>query len=474
NSSSTSLFYRGCEAKYTKAKERLFKLYHHRFIDRIQVNNDIGYLLLIKGRDAIAKHRSIDPKALEIDWTSDANRRSDQHWMHLLGNNAVRLRIYIGIKKLQSLYLLNQAPVTPEIRETAKQLIEVGWSRSRVWEKINFLLYTRQILKEDIADPATWLKQAVKTNKRKPKGFALQEFVSPFSSLKDAEEGFVLRNWLTDRDLSRLKADEKLKVWYTPPNGRQPRSGIVELDDEFEIVTPWQDKGACKHFIVMGEYDNMTRTLELSIPSKLDADDPSFANKMAKCVAMLNDGVYTKIRGRKLDKIFIVVNGGPRAVENRLEIIRKCGGHNAFFITSLEVLQKLENEADILIAPIWRKAGDTAENYYPLIGTSWMERVERYLKQQKTSKNIISIEITAIRQEAKRRFRQVALLELTKAQLKRVTQVKRQGQKHADKLLRNFYTQKLGQTYSQTLAIFADKVAQKRYEQLQEGHKKAR
>jgi len=86
----------------------------------------------------------------------------------------------------------------------------------------------------------------------------------------------------------------------------------------------------------MGEYDNLTRTLEATTPPKPDQDDPSFANKMAKCVAMLNNGIYTKVRGRKLDKIFIVVNGGSQAVENRLKVIRACGGGERIFCGIVE------------------------------------------------------------------------------------------------------------------------------------------
>lgn len=447
---------------YTKAPERLFKLYHHRFIDRIQVNGEMVYVLLTKGRDEIARQRGVDPKSL--DWEPDHNRRSHHHWVHLLGNNEVRLLIYLGIEQLQSLYILNQAPLDPDIREAAKPLIEVGWSRSRVWEKINYLVYTRQTLQQPVADPGIWLKQAVEKNRRASRGFDAKKFVSPLTAVNHREEGFILRDWLTDLDLSRLKTAQKLRVEYAPPQGRQQRPGVVELDDEFEIVTPWLDKkGNRQSFKMMGEYDNLTRQLEAMTPPKQDKDDPTFANKMAKCVAMLNDGVYTKVRGQRLDKIFIVCNGGPRAVENRLRVIRTCGGQNAFFVVSLNVLKALKNPVNILVAPIWRKAGDAEEQYYPLIGLSGAERLEKILRKQQRSPAEITATLSDIQRVAKRQLYQTIASELDEAQLARVKQAKTQGQGH--KLLRSFCTQHWGQTYTQALAVFESKVAQQRYEE---------
>jgi hypothetical protein len=455
---------------YTKAPERLLKLYHHRFVDRLKVNGEMVYVLLARGQEEIARQRGIEPKSL--DWEPDHNRRSHHHWAHLLGNNEVRILIYLGIERLQSLYILNQAPLDLKIRDAARQLIETGWSRSRVWEKINYLLYIQQELPQVIADPAAWLTQAVEKNIRQPKGFEAEKFVSPLSAVNEREEGFILRDWLTDLDLSRLKAAKKLKVEYTPPLGQQRRFGVVELDDEFEVVTPWLDRGKRKSFVLMGEYDNLKRTLEATTPPKQDKDDPTFANKMAKCVAMLNDGVYTKVRGSKLDKIFIVCNGGPRAVENRLQVIRNCGGENAFFVVSLEVLRQLRNPADILLAPIWRKAGDSQETYYPLIGQSGLERFRQLLKRNQIAEGEIAKAEAEIQREAKRRFYQTILSELNEAQAERVKQARERGRDQASTLLHSFYAQRWGQTHAQGLAIFADKVAQQRYEaklqQLQE------
>jgi len=221
---------------YSKIGQRLLKLYHHRFIDRIKVNGEMVYVLLVRGRDEIARQRGVDPKFL--DWEPDHNRRSNQHWAHLLGNNEVRILIYLGIERLQSLYILSQIPLDSKIREAAEKLIKQGWSRGRVWEKIDYLIYTQQELKQPITDPGAWLIQAVDKNRRQPQGFKSKEFVSPLSTVNEREEGFILRDWLTDRDLSRLKADQKLRVQYTPPKGQQPRSGEVELDDEFDVITP--------------------------------------------------------------------------------------------------------------------------------------------------------------------------------------------------------------------------------------------
>lgn len=449
---------------YTKAPERLFKLYHHRFIDRIQVNGKVVYVLLAKGRDAIARQREVDPKSL--DWEPDHNRRSYHYWVHLLGNNEVRILIHLGIERLQSLHLLNQAMLEPDIREAAKPLIKTGWSRDRVWEKINHLLYIRQELKQTIADPGGWLKQAVEENRRPPKGYVSKQFISPFSAVNDTVEGFLLRDWATDLDLSRLNAAQKLYVDYVPPKGKSSRSGVVELDDEFEIVTPWVDKkGRRQTFRMMGEYDNLTRQLEATTPLKQDKDDPTFANKMAKCVAMLNDGVYTRVRGQKLDKIFIVCNGGPRAVENRVNVIRTCGGKNAFFLVSLNVLKALKNPADILIAPIWRKAGDSEERYCPLIGFSGLERLEKLLRNRQQSQAQITATLQEVHQKARRQLTRTALSELNEAQLERVKQAQEQGQ--ASTLLQGFYTQRWGQTYVQALAIFENRVALQRCEEFQ-------
>jgi len=217
----------------------------------------------------------------------------------------------------------------------------------------------------------------------------------------------------------------------------------------------------------MGEYDNLTRTLEATTPPKPDQDDPSFANKMAKCVAMLNNGIYTKVRGRKLDKIFIVVNGGSQAVENRLKVIRACGGENAFFVVSLNVLTQLTNQSDVLTAPVWRKAADAQERYYPLIGQSWWERLEQLLRQCQIPPAKIATELAAVEREAKRRLHRAVLAELNEAQLERVKN-KRARNGQASKLLRSFYTQRKGQTYAQGLAIFADKMAERLYKRMQQ------
>lgn len=448
---------------YTKAPERLFKLYHHRFIDRIRVNGEIVYVLLARGRDEIARQRGVDPKSL--DWEPDHLRRSQHHFDHLHKNNQVRILIYLGVERLQSLYILNQAPLAPQTRNAATTLIQTGWSRDRVWEKINYLIYTQQELEQPISDPGQWLKQAVEKNMRQPKGFEASQFISPLSAVNEHEEGWILRDWLTDLDLARLKAAHKLRVNYTPPNGGQQRPGVVELDDEFVVITPRLDKGKRKTFVLMGEYDNLNRTLEATTPPKQDKDDPTFANKMAKCVAMLNDGIYTRIRGRRLDKVFIVCNGGPQAVENRLQVIRHCGGENAFFLVSLEVLKQLTNPADILLAPIWRRASDSQENYYPLLGQSWLERWRHLLIQEQLSSADLAREESEVHREARRRFYQTILSNLNEAQAKRVRRARERGPDQASKLLQSFYTQRWGQTYAQGLAIFADKVAQQRYEE---------
>jgi len=143
------------------------------------------------------------------------------------------------------------------------------------------------------------------------------------------------------------------------------------------------------------------------------------------------------------------------------------GGENAFFVVSLNVLTQLTNQSDVLTAPVWRKAADAQERYYPLIGQSWWERLEQLLRQCQIPPAKIATELAAVEREAKRRLHRAVLAELNEAQLERVKN-KRARNGQASKLLRSFYTQRKGQTYAQGLAIFADKMAERLYKRMQQ------
>lgn len=478
------LLFREPGSEYSRASKRLFKLFHHGFVKRIQVDGEIAYLLLARGRDAIAEHLKIDRS--QVDWTPDHNRPSNEHFSHLVRNNWARIYLYLSVKYHQSVFILDQAPLASVIRQAGKSLLEVGWSRERVWEKIDYLVYTQAQLGETIADPEAWLIQAVVTNRKKPTGFDAKTFVSPLTAVDADTEGFVLRDWLTDRDLGRLNDKHKLKVEYTPLGGTGKRSGVVEMDDEFELATPWQEKGKRQSFILMGEYDNQTRPLEHRLLKDSEEDDSSMAKKIAKLVAMMEDKVYTQVRGKKLDKIFFICFGGPESVEHRLQLLRKCGARHAFFITSLQALQ---NPAYTLTAPLWRKAADSEERYYPLIGRSQVEIVEdrlqqtlrkqlmqRLAKTDKYTKEALEATVERVvarlladlrantRQKAKQEFIHRARLDLTERHRERLQRVPAKIREETElTLLKRAHEEATGLAYEQALAIYAETVVEAAY-----------
>lgn len=483
------LLFKEPSSQYSRAGKRLYKLFHHGFVKRIKVDGEIAYLLLTRGRDEIAEQHKIDPS--QVDWTPDHNRPRTEHFSHLVRNNWVRIYLYLAVRFHQSLYILEQAPLDPVVREAATRLIKAGWSRERVWQQIDYLVYTQERLGEPVADPGAWLTQAVQENRKKPPGFEAQAFVSPLSAVDDQEEGFVLRDWLTDRDLGRLNEKHKLKVEYVPLGGKVKRSGIVEMDDEFELATPWQEKGKRQSFILMGEYDNQTRPLKHRLLKDNEADDTSMAKKVAKLVAMLEDKVYTRVRGKKLDKIFFVCFGGAQAVENRLALIRKCGGRNAFFVASLQALQ---HPAYTLTAPLWRKAGDSQERYYPLIGRSQVEIVENNLRKtlrnqlterlRKTNpytQEEIEAKVTQItsqflkklrtrtRDKAVEIFTRRARLHLTERERERLQQVPAKTRANTElALLKRAHEEATGWVFEQALAVYAETVVDEAYVETRE------
>lgn len=478
------LLFREPGSQYTRAGKRLFKLFHHGFVERIMLDGELAYRLLSRGRDEIAQQQKIDRS--QVDWMPDHNRPSSQHFSHLVRNNWVRIYLYLAVKYQQSLFILDQAPLPSEIVEAGKRLIAAGWSRERVFEKIDYLVYTRERLGQTIPDPSVWLTQAVIKNRRKPTGFDAEAFVSPLSAVNEQREGFVLRDWLTDRDLGRLSDKHKLKVEYVPLGGKVKRSGIVEMDDEFELATPWLEKDKRQTFILMGEYDNQTRPLTHRLLKDNEEDDTSMAKKVAKLVAMLEDKIYLQVRGKKLDKIFFVCVGGAQAVENRLQLIRTCGGRNAFFVASLPALR---HPAHVLTSPLWRKAGDSDERYYPLIGRSQVEvvedRLEKTLRAQLTKrlrqrhtypKKVIEAKVAQIcsalltqlrrttRHKAEAEFRRRAYAQLTPREQERLEQVPKSEREQTElALLQRAHEEATGWVYEQALAVYAERVVEAAY-----------
>jgi hypothetical protein len=448
--------------------ERLAKLRQHNFITRQNVEKGVTvFLLTAKGRDLIISGRNVDPGTLWVDPAQIGHTIT--HWDHHLINCELHMMLVKAVDCLNTRYILDHSDLSTEIREVAKHYIESGWSRDRIFTRVNHLLYLQQSY-QPVKHPVEWLREAIEANIPKPKGFSPKTFVSPLDRVNLATEGYQILNWKNDIALSRLKADQRLGVEYIPLNGKSPRLGQVEADHELTVgFFSLESSRPSRSYTLMLEFDSGSRPLELSTVAPRDADDNSFSTQIIKKVAMLETNAYQQIRGHRLDRIGVVVNGGEQAVENRVRMIEdRCRGKNAFMVASLETLKSLKNPSHFLTAPMWRRCGETTERYYPLIGTSSLDRYLQETRRKTKSETAVAELRGEIYEAAKRELYISLLSELDQAQMEQLIKEAEKGAAAANTWLSRWYAQRYGPTYLQSLAIFVDLEAERRKEEIKE------
>ena len=438
--------------------DRLDKLRVHSYIARVEARKGVTvFLLTAKGKNLLIKRGNFDPRPLWLDPEQIENTIT--HWEHHLVNCELGMMFDKAVDCLNSLHILEHSDLPTEIRETAKQYIRRGWSRNRVFTALNHLLYLEQSQK--IANPTGYLRQAIETNKPKPKGFSVKTFRSSLDKVDLTAEGYQILNWKNDLELSRLTADQRLQVEYTPLYGQNTRSGQVEADQELTIAIFNSDnRRPDRAYTLMLEYDSGSRPLELSTIAPADSDDNSFSTQIRKKVAMLESKTYQRIRGQKLDRIAIVCDGGPKALENRVQQVEKCGGKQKFMLVSLDTLRRLKDPGHVLTAPIWRRCGETTERYYPLIGTSYLDRCLQKTRRTTKSEEMVSQLKYEIYESARREMYVALLSMLSPDELTRLSEEK--GSAALSTWLNRWYSQRYGPTYFQSLAIFADLEAERK------------
>ena len=443
--------------------ERLDKLRTHNFITRIEVEKDLTvFMLTAKGRDLITKRRSVAPGTF---WAEPEQiRNTITHWAHHLINCELHTMLCKAIDCLNSLYILDHSDLPADIRAVAKLYTQRGWSRDRIFTRVNHLLYLQQS-RRPVEHPVEWLQEAIETNRAKPKGFSPKTFVSPLDRVNLATEGYQILDWKNDIALSRLKSDQRLWVKYTPLNGEDMRSGQIEADHELTVacLSPESSRPS-RSYTLMLEYDSGSRPLELSSVAGSDADDNSFSTQIKKKVAMLESKTYQNVRGQNLDRIAIACKGGPRALEARVSQVEKCGGKQKFMLASLETLRTLKNPCHILTAPVWRRCGETTERYYPLIGASNLDRLLQKTRQQTESEKEVAQLREEIYQTARRELYISVLSELDPVQIAQLMIEAQKGRAAVNAWLSRWYSQRYGPTFSESLAIFADLEAERRIE----------
>jgi len=440
--------------------ERLDKLGHHRLITRKEVEKGVTvFLLTANGRDLITHQGTVDPGALWLD--PEQVETTITHWQHHLTNCELHLMIGKAVDGLNALYILDHADLPPDIREVAKGYIQNGWSRDRVFTRVNQLLYLQQ--SQPVESPVEWLGEAIETNIAKPKGFSPKTFASPLDTVTLTAEGYKILAWKNDLALSRLPPDQRLWVDYSPLNGKGTRSGQVEADHELTLAffSPGSSKPS-RSYTLMMEYDSGSRPITLSTVAPRDADDNSFSTQIRKKVAMLEANTYQRVRGRRLDRICVVVGGKEQAVENRVQVLEKCGGKNAFMVASLEALRGLRNPSHVLTAPVWRRCGETTEKYYPLMGASSLDRYLQERRRQTKSEKAVAELREEIYEVARRELYISLLSELDQAQVEQLMKEDQKGGEAALTYLTRAYAQRYGHTYFQSLAIFAELEAERR------------
>jgi hypothetical protein len=179
-------------------------------------------------------------------------------------------------------------------------------------------------------------------------------------------------------------------------------------------------------------------------------------------MAMLEAETYQRVRGQNLDRIAIVCSGRPRALENRVCVVEKCGGKQKFMLASLEMLRSLRNPSHILTAPVWRRCGETTEQFYPLIGASKVDLLLRETRRETKSDTAVAELRQEIYEAARRELYTSLLSELDQAQLQQLIKESQKGDLAARTWLVRWYSQRYGQTHSQSLAIFADLESERR------------
>lgn len=464
-------------------QRNLKALYHHKVVDRKLLPASVTgrdedketvlvYMLDSGGRDELARHRGISPN--DVDWKPHHNKVSDHYLAHLLRNNWVRVTFAVAVAQAQALYTLDQSPLEQSVRDRAKQLLKAGYSQQRVFKHVDYLSFLLESDPERVGDGVAWLTRAVTEDIKKPAEFDANAFESPLAVL-GANDGYFLKDWLTDRDMSR---EHRYKVSYIPANGTRKVKGEVELDDEFTLHTPYLDReGNQVEYPCMIELENLTRVLEYH-KLKDPKDDTSFATKIRKLVALFHRetpdsaSVYEKARGHAPSRlrIFTVVVGGPEALANRVEVTRRHGGRNRFFFTTFKLACRPEY---LLTAPIWRKAGEEEERYYPLIGSSHVEKLRMTYRDRNLDEKRVEAHIQALRHKAEGYFYQQVAQELTEVRRQRLTAEIEKASSSGDgyppegqRLLQNWYLTDTGISFPQAMAILTDQLAEEVLQQL--------
>ena len=153
------------------------------------------------------------------------------------------------------------------------------------------------------------------------------------------KHGFAIATWLDDRTLKRQQMTDT--VTLRGPNGRMQRAAVVP--DGYFVL----DTGAhlYHHFL---EMDLSTVTGVASVWGRRD-----WARKVAAYLEYYRSGKYQeryKTQGLRI----LTVTTGEKRLANLKAATEKAGGKARFWFTTFERMRT----SDVLVEPIWEKAGD--------------------------------------------------------------------------------------------------------------------